>query len=150
MKRALNSSSVGISFRSGLQPCRTRKLARSSPQRFAAAFDGHGAFRRSRYIVPSTSRTCTSTSHPPRLYGRTLTLIAWTSSAMAHASHTLAGPPDGRGAGVRGRRWEGASHGGGGPPGPWGSCRAALQPLRTSEAVSRRCSPERRYCERYG
>src|SRR4051794_5968462 len=114
MKRGWNSSSVGISFRSGLQPCRTRKLARSSPQRFAAAFDGHGALRRSRYTVPSTSRTCTSTSHPPRLYGRTFTLIALTSSATAHATSTLAGPPDERGDDVRGRRWAGACRDGGG------------------------------------
>src|SRR5258706_8706508 len=119
MKRGLNSSTVGISFRSGLQPCRTRKLARSSPQRFDGAFDGHGAFRRSRYTVPSTSRTCTSTSHPPRLYGRTFTLIALTSSAMAHATHTSAGPPDGRGAAVRAPRWAGAFRDGEGPPGPW-------------------------------
>src|SRR5713101_1524138 len=127
MKRVLNSSSVGISFRSGLQPCRTRKFARSSPQRFDAALDGHGALRRSRNTVPSTSRTCTSTSHPPRLYGRTFTLIALTSSATAHARNTLAGPPDERGGDVRALRWAGACRDGGGPPGLWESYRAALR-----------------------
>src|SRR5260370_25263398 len=129
MKRVLNSSSVGISFRSGLQPRRTRKFARSSPQRFDAALDGHGALRRSRYVVLSTSRTCTSTSHPPRLYGRTLMLIALTSRATAHARRRLAGPPDERGDVDQGRRWEGACRDGGGPRGPWESSREAVRPL---------------------
>src|SRR3954469_14658443 len=136
MKRFLNSSTVGISFRSGLQPCRTRKFALSSPQRLDAALDGHGALRRSRYIVPSTSRTCTSTSHPPRLYGRTFTLIALTSRATAHARRRLAGPPDGRGGGGQGRRWAGACRGGAAPRGPSASCRgAAPLPWRSGAAV---------------
>src|SRR5438046_3180282 len=83
--------------------------------------------------------TCTSTSHPPRLYGRTFTLIALTSSATAHARNTLAGPPDERGGDVRARRWAGACRDGGGPPGPWVSCRAAQRPLRTSGEASQRC-----------
>src|SRR2546421_535792 len=61
MNRVSNSSSVGTSFFS-ITPLMARNRSRSSPQRFAPDLDCTGDFTRSRWRVPSGSRTRISTS----------------------------------------------------------------------------------------
>src|SRR3954469_1575857 len=79
MNRGANSRNVVVCWtsfvRSGL-PFTNSTRSRDSAQRCAALFDAVGALRRSRSTVPSGSAIRMSTSHPPSIYGRTVTLIA--------------------------------------------------------------------------
>src|SRR5438105_1371602 len=111
MNRFENSSSVGTSFCGCALPWSARYRSRSSAQRFAPDLDWTGDFVRSRWRVPSGSRTRMSTSRNPHfLLLLTLTLIVVRlSPATTHAwRDTLAGRPSARSDGDLGR-WDAAT-----------------------------------------
>jgi hypothetical protein len=89
--RQAKSFNVGIccvaSFCTGLGlPWTSSTRSRASAHFCAASLLDAEDFLRSRTTLPSGSWTRMSTSHPPFTYGRTVTLIAVTPSAMARAS----------------------------------------------------------------
>src|SRR5712692_7293748 len=93
MNRDSKSSSVGTSFFGCLGPFRARYRSRSSAHRLAADLDCTGAFKRSRYLVPSGSRTRMSTwSQPPSCSTTRIVIALFSCPAMTHAwRSTLAG-----------------------------------------------------------
>jgi len=76
MNLCSKSASVGTSLRGFGAPWMSSSRSRASPHRWAAVLDVSEIFCRSRRSVPSGRWTRTSTSQPPRRYGRTFTLIA--------------------------------------------------------------------------
>src|SRR5712664_2088792 len=145
MNRDSKSSSVGTSFFDCLGPFRARYRSRSSAHRLAADLDCTGAFKRSRYLVPSGSRTRMSTwSQPPSCSTTRIVIALFSCPAMTHAwLSTLAGPTCARRGAGRARWWAGADHESASRKRCRPSCGRAWQPpaRRTSHRLlmERRC-----------